>query len=92
MSWLSNLLKRDNVKAFLGLGLKILKLILGNAGDSLHRIANEEVIRAEQDGLTGEEKYMKAFQAIKNRLPEVRDSAINLAIELAVNALLTQKK
>lgn len=90
--WFKSIFTKDNVKAILDLGLSILKMILGSVAHDLAEIAKQEVINAEASGKTGKEKYEIAFIAIKKRLPEVRDSAINLAIEIAVNALLSAKK
>lgn len=83
---------KDSVKMFLNLGLKLLKLILGNIAHNVALIAQEEVLNAELSGKTGEAKYEMAFKAVKSRLPEVKDSAINLAIELAVNALIKSQQ
>ena len=87
MSWFSAFFKRDTVKAFLKIGLRLLKLFLGGVAESLQAIAQDEVSRAEQSGKSGKEKYEAAFKAVKARFPELRESAINLAIEIAVNAL-----
>ena len=87
MSWFSIWFRRDSVKAFLDLALKLLKMILGNVARDLSTIAQEEVKRAEENGKSGTEKYEAAYKAIKKRFPEVRESAINLAIEVSVNAL-----
>lgn len=87
MSWFSSFFRRDNVKAFLDLALRLLKMILGNIAKDLSKIAQEEVRLAEESGKSGQEKYETAYKAIKKRLPEVRESAVNLAIEIAVNAL-----
>ena len=83
--------QKDSVKAFLDLALKILKMVLGQTGVMLQTIAQEEVAKAEASGKTGLEKYEMAYKAIKKRFPEVRESAVNLAIELAVNALVQGK-
>ena len=82
---------RDNVKAFLNLGLQILKMVAGSVATDIQRITQEEVNKAEVAGKTGTEKYETAYKAIKKRLPEVAERTINLALELAVNAL-TQAK
>lgn len=87
MSWFSAFFKRGSVKAFLKLGLKLLKLFLGGVAESLQAIAQDEVEKAEESGMSGAEKYEAAFKAIKARFPELRESAINLAIEIAVNAI-----
>lgn len=87
MSWLSVFFKKDSVKAFLNLAFKLLKTLLGQIGENLLSVAKQEVYLAEKSGKTGTEKYNEAFKAIKRRFPELRESAINLAIEIAVNAL-----
>ena len=91
MSWFSAVVKswftKDNVKRLLILGREILMMVVGQVGDKLSDIAKEEILKAEKSGLTGKEKAKAAFNGIKARLPEVGDKAINLAIEIAVNAL-----
>lgn len=85
--WWGSFFSKDNVSAFLNLALKIMKMIIGRVANDLNRIAQEEVARAEASGKSGTEKYEAAFKAIRARFPELRESAINLAIELGVNAL-----
>jgi len=91
MSWLSAFFRQDKVQMFLRAALSLLKILLGGVADSLNTIAQEEVKKAELSGKSGQEKYEAAFKGIKVRLPELRDSAINLAIELAVSALQVDK-
>ena len=83
--------KKDSVRVFLELSLKLLKIILGNVANNLSNIAQEEVQKAEASGKSGQDKYETAYKAIRARLPQVRESAINLAIELAVNAFSADK-
>ena len=83
--------KQDNVKAFLAVALKLLKMVLGGVAANLQTVAREEVARAEASGKTGQEKYEDAYKAIKKRFPEIKESALNLALELAVSALLQSK-
>ena len=90
MSWLSIFFKKDTVKAFLDVALKLLKMLLGGVASELQRIARAEVALAEESGKSGQEKYEAAFKAIKARFPELRESAINLALEIAVNALISK--
>ena len=91
MSILSSFFKRDNVKAFLNIAFKILKMVAGGTANTLHTVAQEEVAKAEKVGGNGTNKYEIAYNGIKSRLPEVGESAINLALELCVSAL-SQKK
>ena len=79
--------QRDNVKAFLKAALAILKLVARDTAGNLQIIAQEEVNKAEQAGKSGQEKYETAYKAVKKRFPELRESAINLAIELSVSTL-----
>lgn len=83
--------RRDTVKAILKTALSLLKLLLGKVAKDLQEIALEEVQKAEATGATGQKKYEMAYEGIKNRLPGLRESAINLAIELAVSALQAQR-
>lgn len=92
MGWFRNLLgfsSRDVVGFVLKLSERILKAVIGNAARDLQRIAWEEVKKAEESGLTGASKYEMAFKALKKRFPEIKENAINLAIESAVAALST---
>lgn len=75
-------------KRILDMGVKLLKAAGVAAAEQLQRVAREEVERAELEG--GKDKYERAFKAIRGRIPGTRDikeSAINLAIETAVQAL-----
>lgn len=92
IDWLKSFFAKDSVKAIINMGLSLLKMVIGNAAHDLSEIARQEVLNAEASGKTGKEKYEIAFKAIKKRLPEVGSSAINLAIEIAVSALLQAKK
>ena len=92
MSWLSSFFRKDSVKQILNFGKMILRLLLGKLADDLQRIAMEEVQKAEQSGKSGSDKYRAAYEAIKNRLPAVKEAFINHAIETAVLALLAAKK
>lgn len=92
MSWLSSFFRKDLVKQILNLGLRILKLFLGKVAEDLQIIAQEEVAKAEASGKTGADKYEIAFQAIKARLPQVKESLVNYAIEQSVLALLAAKR
>ena len=83
--------KQDSVKAFLAVALKLLKMVLGGVARDLQAIALEEVTLAEESGKTGQEKYEIAYRALKKRFPEVRESALNLALEIGVSALLQAK-
>lgn len=88
MSWLSSWFRSNAFKIILDMGKKILIQILGKFGSDLHQVALEEVEKAEASGLDGMEKYKMAFEAIKRRVPGIGESAINLAIELSVQAIL----
>ena len=92
MSWLSSFFRKDSVKSILNLGLQILKLFLGKVAGELQRVAQEEVAKAEASGKIGAEKYEIAFKAIKARLPQVKESLINYAIEQSVLALMAAKR
>ena len=83
--------KQDSVKSFLNVALKLLKMVLGGVARDLQRIALEEVTLAEESGLSGQEKYEIAYKALKKRFPEIRESALNLALEISVSALLKNK-
>lgn len=65
-----------------------LKLLIKGGGATLIDMASNAVKAAEQPGLTGDQKYDMAFEAVKqtfeNEGREVVKSAINLAIEMAV--------
>lgn len=91
MSWLSSFFRRDSVKAILDMGLSILKLLIGQAAESLQNIAKSEVDKAEVSGKTGSEKYEAAFKGVKARFPEMKEAFINHAIETAVVSLLAAK-
>ena len=75
----------DTAKKILALGKLILEQVLGNMASSLSTITQEEVAKAEASGKA--DKYTVAFAAIRSRLPQIGESAINLAIEIAVSAL-----
>ena len=83
--------KKDNVQSFLKLVGGVLKMVAGSAARDLQKIAEEEVLRAEESGKTGTEKLSMAFKAVKKRLPEVGTNSVNLAIELAVATLIQAK-
>ena len=87
MSWLSVFFRKDSVRALLDLGIKILKMFLGRLAEDLQRIAMEEVRKAQLTSVSGPQKAKAAFEGIKSRLPEVSDSQINLALEVAVSAI-----
>lgn len=78
---------RDSVKAILKIGEKVIKMLVARGVDDLQRIAWQEVQSAESTGKSGLDKYEMAFKAVRKRFPEVKESVINLAIEMAVNAL-----
>lgn len=92
MSWLSVFFRKDSVKAVLEIGKSLLKIFIGKSADYLQEVAREEVFRAEQTGKTGLEKYEIAYKNIKSRLPQIKESVINLAIEIAVNWLSATSK
>ena len=83
--------KQDKVRAILKIALDLLKKLLGGIGKDLLAIAEDEVRKAEATGATGQKKYEMAYQGVKDRIPGLRESAINLAIELAVNAIQADK-
>lgn len=93
MSRLSNFMnvffRKDSVQFVLNLGKQILKMFIGRLAEDLQRIAWDEVKKAQLAGGTGSQKAKAAFEGIKRRMPEVRDSQINLALEIAVSALKT---
>lgn len=78
---------KDSVKTILKIGEKVIKMLVARGVDDLQRIAWQEVQNAESTGKSGLDKYEMAFKAVKKRFPEVKESVINLAIEMAVNAL-----
>ena len=92
MSWLSEFFRKDSVKTILNLGLQILKLFLGKVASELQKVVQEEVSKAEASGKTGTEKYEIAYKAIKARLPQIKESLINFAIEQSVLALMAAKR
>lgn len=91
MSWLSEFFRRDSVKIVLKLMEKVLKIIIGQVADKLKTVAYEEVVKAEKSGKSGPDKYEAAFKGIRSRFPELKESAINFAIEGAVLALQSSK-
>jgi hypothetical protein len=65
--------------------IKVLRQAGGRVADEVYTIAEEEVKKVQEDG--GPNKYVRAFEAIRGRIPgwkEVKNSLINLAIEQAV--------
>lgn len=88
-SWITGFFKSDLSKKILNLGLEILKITAGDAAEKLHKIAKEEVIKAEDAGEV--DKYTLAFKGIVSRLKyegkSIVESEVNLAIEIAVSAL-----
>lgn len=82
-----NFFKSDKGMKILALGKQILHLYVGPIAKQLVEIAKEEVAKAELTPLSGPEKRLLAFRAIKARLAEVKDSAIDGALTLAVLAL-----
>lgn len=87
MSWLSVFFKRDSVRAILDIGKKILAMFLGRLAEDLQRVAWEEVKKAQLTTGSGVQKARSAFEGIRARLPEISDSQINLALEIAVAAI-----
>lgn len=87
MSWLSNLLRKESFKLILKLGERILKIFLGKLAQSVQDIAFEEVIAAEQSGKSGLDKYQLVFKRLKERFPDIKNSALNLAIEVSIAAM-----
>lgn len=55
--------------------------------NDLQRVASDEVLKAEQSGKNGADKYEWAFKGIRDRFPQLKESFINTAIEVAVLAL-----
>ena len=92
MSWLSVFFRQDSVKIILKLAEKILKIILGSVANDLNTAAWNEVRAAEASGKDGLDKYQTAFRNLRAHFPQIRESALNLSIELAVNALNEYKK
>lgn len=68
-----------------------LKILLGMIAGKLKDFVLEVVSGLEKETITNKEKRDAAFQQIKHRATvagrDIRDSAINLAIELAVSLL-----
>lgn len=87
MSWLSGLFNKNKFKTILKLGEMLLRVFLGGMAKRLQEVAFEEVLAVEGTGKSGSEKVKVVFGKLKDRFPELRDYAINLAIELAVTAL-----
>lgn len=83
--------RKDSVKAILEIGKKLLSIFVQKAAGELERTASEEVWKAEQTGKTGTEKYEMAYKGIKARFPELKESIINLALEIACNWLTASK-
>ena len=79
--------KSSSGQKILSLGRQILKIYIGPLAQKAIDIAKEEVAKAELTTLAGPEKRLLAFRAIKARLSEVKDSAIDGALTLAVLAL-----
>lgn len=85
----------DLFKFIIKTGEDILKRVLGDIGSKVQSIALEEVTKAENTpGLTGTDKYNLAYKNIRDRIsdPTIAESAVNLAIELAVTAIQNAKK
>ena len=82
---------KDSVKAVLKIGIKLLKAFGIAVAEKLQDVANEEVYKAELTGKDGLEKYKLALKGVRSRFPELKESALNLAIEIAVNALTNKK-
>ena len=87
MSWFSKWLNSDSVKIIVKLGSQILKAIGVSVADDLMKIAREEVALAQVSGRSSAEKYEMVMAALKKKLPDVKEHAANLAIELALAAL-----
>lgn len=83
--------KSDQSKTLIKLAVAILKVVGVQVADKVMQIAKEEVAYAEATGKPGEAKYEIALSGIKGRLPELKNFAANLAIELAVAALKSRK-
>lgn len=79
--------KSSSGQKILALGRQILKIYIGPLAQKAIDIAKEEVAKAELLDVPGPEKRLIAFRAIKARASEVKDSAIDGALTLAVLAL-----
>ena len=79
--------KSSSGQKILALGRQILKIYIGPLAKQALDVAKEEVAKAELLDIPGPEKRLLAFRAIKARLSEVKDSAIDGALTLAVLAL-----
>ena len=84
--------RKDSVQLILEIGKKLLGIFVRKAAGELERVAREEVWKAEQSGKSGLEKYNIAYEGVKKRFPELKESVINLAIEIAVNWLTASRE
>ena len=89
MSWFSNFLRSQAMRTFISLSKRIIKLVLGRVWETAYRIAKQEVEAAETSSVSGRDKFIMVYNAIKERLRshEIPDSVLNLLIELVVNEL-----
>lgn len=78
--------KSDLFKQLFNAGKEILITLLGDLGSQLHKIAMVEVERLNQ-APKGTDKYQIAYDNLRQQFPNVVEREINLAIELAVNAV-----
>lgn len=85
-SVIGNFLKSDLFKQIFKAGKEILVITLGSLGSELHAIAMKEVERLEQAPL-GTDKYKVAYDNIRKQFPALAERKINLAIELALDAV-----
>ena len=90
MSWFSKWLTSNTVKAILGLSQKILKIFIGKAAQTLQDLALSEVRKAEATGKDGLAKYKMAFETIRYRFPNLKETLINHAIESACLVLMAE--
>jgi hypothetical protein len=88
MSILSNWFKQASTKVILKSALAILKALAFGVGEQLWGVVRSEVAHVEGiPGLSGEEKARRVAKAVKAAFPEIKNSLVNLAIELAVSYL-----
>lgn len=87
MSWITELFRKESTKIIVQAALSILKVLMGKMAGEVWKIVQEEVVRAEalnEGSLSGHDKFKHVANAVKGRIPGVKDYMLNLVIELAV--------
>lgn len=87
MSIFTNWLRKSSTQALLKASLAILKVLAFGVGEKLWLVVRTEVERVHDLPMTNTEKFKTVAEAVKQQLPGVKDSLVNLSIELAYNHL-----